>query len=160
MLQLFASSNEVPSNLAELKAYVQVDDDNNPAPENIASPSNKQNKTIFTGWGHDGMCLRHASNVTDFQAKLLNVVNTGNVPSIFAIFECLFPVDHVKKVMIPQMNKKLSTKITYGEFLRFIGMWFVMATTTFENRRDFFGKKPPSMFDGAPFLMGFLMSGH
>jgi hypothetical protein len=160
-VRLLASSNNPPQSVSELEAYVQVDDDKMPAPENIPLPSDKGQGNVFDEWGHDGLCYRLKTNPSEILAKLQNVLLTGgNVPSLLAMFECLFPVDHVQNVMIPEMNKHLDNKLVYGEFLRYLGLWFLMATTYFESRKDFFSQIPPTAFTGAPFLLGHLMSGY
>jgi hypothetical protein len=100
-VRLLASSNNPPQSVSELEAYVQVDDDKMPAPENIPLPSDKGQGNVFDEWGHDGLCYRLKTNPSEILAKLQNILRTGgNVPSLLAMFECLFPVDHVQNVMI------------------------------------------------------------
>jgi len=45
------------------------------------------------------------------------------------------------------MNETVTQQITYGEFLWFIGLWFLMATPHFDHQNDF-GQQPPNPFDG------------
>ena len=46
----------------------------------------------------------------------------------------------------------------YGELLRFLGLWFEMATTHFENRQDFWCTKPVDRYSGAPWRLSKDMS--
>ena len=71
--------------------------------------------------------------------------------SLLAIFEALFPVDFVKKVMPPEMNKNLAAPMTHGEFLQWIGVTIVMATAHHSNRCEFFSGKLVDKCSGAPF---------
>lgn len=52
------------------------------------------------------------------------------------------PKKFVQEVIIPETNKYLKEPLTYGEFLRWFGMWLLMATTRCDNRRDFWSSKP------------------
>ena len=63
------------------------------------------------------------------------------------LFEHLFPKTYLQEVVLVETNKNLGKEekpITYGELLRFLGLWFEMATTHFENRWDFWCTKNPS----------------
>ena len=47
--------------------------------------------------------------------------------------------------------------ISYGEFLRWIGLWLLMSTIEGPSRRDF-SPAPISLFGGAPFRLNNFMS--
>ena len=53
----------------ERRGEIHVDDDNTPAPENIPSEESivpegaRSNNSIFTAWGHDGVCLQRLQKV-------------------------------------------------------------------------------------------------
>ena len=48
-----------PQNLAAaLNGVVDIDDDNNPAPENIPTPGVNTNSVLSSEWGHAGKCYR------------------------------------------------------------------------------------------------------
>ena len=48
--------------------------------------------------------------------------------------------------------------LQYGEFVKWIGIWFLMATTNAENRQDFWSQKPVNMYSSAPFRLHDIMS--
>ena len=70
----------------------------------------------------------------------------------------LFPKEYIENVIIKETNKKLDNKkMTYGEFLVWMGLWFFMGTTNFGDRRDFLSTKVIDTFEGTPFrFSGFM----
>jgi Transposase IS4 len=48
--------------------------------------------------------------------------------------------------------------IQYGEFLRWLGVWLLIATIQGPARKDYWKKDPVTMFSGAPFRFGEFMS--
>ena len=50
-----------------------------------------------------------------------------------------------------QMEKENERKTTFGELLRFIGLWFFLATTAGHPRRDFWSSFPINPRSGAPY---------
>ena len=70
------------------------------------------------------------------------------------IFEIFFPVGYVKEVMLPETNKELSPPLSYGEFLIWLGLWFLLATTHFDSRRDSRSTKTIDMFEGTQIRLG------
>ena len=59
-------------------------------------------------------------------------------------------------VTVEETSKKCP--VTKGEILRFFGIWFFMATTSFDNQRDFWSTKEVSKFSGAPYRFGHPMT--
>ena len=53
------------------------------------------------------------------------------------IFDIFFPVGYVKEFMLPETNKEMSPTLLYGDLPRWLGLWFLMATTHFDSKRDF-----------------------
>ena len=45
-----------PNNIMELEGLIMVDDDNEPAPENIPTPDDANASDVFTEWGDTGVC--------------------------------------------------------------------------------------------------------
>jgi len=60
--------------------------------------------------------------------------------------------------MLKGINEQMTQQVSYGEFLRWLGLWFSMATTHFEKSRDFWSSKAPNMFSGAPYRFSEFMS--
>ena len=104
-----------------------IDIDNNPA-ENFPvvqqSDQDRDNQQAKCEW--DGVCDRKVSNHHDNKPSL-NGINEFNIASMTygSMFILLFPMRFVQEVMLAEMNKQADgPKITYGKFLRFIGICF------------------------------------
>jgi Transposase IS4 len=130
------------------RAGIQVDDDNQPAPENAEQVP--VDNGIYQPWGFQGFCPRRTLGHTKHAAQLLQHTGAFDHQSMW---EHLFPTIWVRTVLLPATNKELNddNQLTYGEFLRWLGLWFVMATTEGCQRRDFWSTTPISMYEGAPF---------
>ena len=75
------------------------------------------------------------------------------------LFELLFMKDYVEDVILCNINANIvGSRVTYGEFLRWIGIWFLMATVIGPRREAFFSLKPIDPFLGAPFRVNEYMS--
>ena len=132
-----------------------VDDDNQPAPENVPTGGQSE-ESILGEWEHSGLCYRKVANGTDSKPQLKDMPTSE--PTRIQLFEHLFPMKYVTEVILPATSKGMEKDLTYGEFLRFVGIWLLMATIVGPQRRDFWSKKTVNRFDGAPFRLNDLMS--
>ena len=100
-----------------------------PAPENIPDVNSMPND-IMMGWKHSNVCLRRSNVQGNAKPSLLFVTTEQGEPSILQLFEGLFFKSYLQDVIIPKTNDAMSLreKLTYGEFLRWLGLWFLMAT--------------------------------
>lgn len=111
-----------------------VDDDNEPAPENV--PDNNQNNNTgfdptwvqYHDWNSNVFCnwkvqFNHFENasIKPNQSPL------GN-KQVDWFLRCI-PMRYIQDVLIPEMNKKLIRRMDLPEFLRFLGLLFLMSTT-------------------------------
>ena len=128
-------------------------------PENIPKTKEVINN-VFKEWGHDGICFRRVNDVNNVSAKLKNLKNDRDyLPSLLQLFQHLFPESYLQDVMVKQTNKKINgKKMTYGEMVRYFGLWLFMETVSFSNRRDFWSTKSIDEFDGVPYRLGVYMS--
>ena len=150
------------NNIQDLIANgVTVDDDNLPLEENLPSNNNGGSGAVFSdSFGHDGICFRRQAGGQEVDASILNFPPKVR-PTHVQLFEHLFPKEYLEDVLLKQTNLSIEggePTITYGELLRFLGLWFGMATTHFENRRDFWSKEPVNRYDGAPWRFNNEMS--
>ena len=76
--------------------------------------------------------------------------------SMFLLF---FPVEYMEKVA-EETNKKLMDEevLTFSVFLRWLGIWLFLATTSCSNRRSFWSIAPITREEGAPYRLNDLMS--
>jgi hypothetical protein len=145
-----------PTDAQLIASVVPTDDDNEPAPENV--PEGDHFTTISGEWGHSNICNRKVTGVRDTKASI-HIPREVKV-TLLRLFELFFFKDFVIDILLPLINNNIAPgeTVSYGEFLRFIGLWLLMATTQGATRRDYWSVEQPSRFKGAPFRFGDLMS--
>ena len=137
----------------EIVGEVEVDDDNEPDEANIPQPTINNTDVIYQPWGFDGFCHRQTKGITNQTASL----KTKSY-DIIDLFESLFPIEYLKETIIPETNKVLSNPTSYGEILRWIGLWYLMATTSGSKLHDFWSLENINPFRGAQYRFNVYMS--
>ncbi len=144
---------------------VQVDDDNEPVPENIptetgGSSTGQIDRSIYPdGWGHDGICPRQAGGHPRRGPSFKNVGPEAlQTMSHASLFYLLMPCDYIKEVLIPETNKKLDTPLTFGEYMVFVGLILLMSCFSGVQRHEWFSSSPIAINKGAPFRLNEFMS--
>lgn len=83
------------SEIVRLRAEgYEVDDDNEPAPENTPAQAASSVHAAYTEWGASGVCQRRAENLRQDAARLLNVTTETVISGldILAMFiKCFYP---------------------------------------------------------------------
>jgi hypothetical protein len=140
----------------------QVDDDNNPAPENIPDRTNRDDSGLKWGWnGFDarkesGNCWDSPARLTHFDGIAVKGITHVNM---FLLF---LPTTFFKDCILKQMNDSIAknggSHVSWGEFLRWIGILLYMSTITGFKRRDFWSLKPVNVYDGIPYRFSEWMS--
>jgi Transposase IS4 len=130
-----------------------VDDDNDPAPENIPIPGEVIQDT--QEWGWSSICNRKAALMSNSLPKLLNKSDSEVASmTIMTLFLLLFPLTYLHEVLLIQLNKNLQKQgeraCGFGEFLRFLGIMFYMSTFKGFTRQQYWSYKDLDKFDGAP----------
>ena len=139
-----------------------IDDDNQPLPENIPTAIERQNNTpeFFSSWEHSGSCYWCLEGGRKNNARLS--FNSDVQPTIEQLFEMFFFKQFIVATIIPQTNIQLEQQrnrpTSYGEFLRWLGLWFLMATIKGPDRSDFWSMTEVDCFVGAPLRLGAFMS--
>lgn len=138
---------------------IEVDDDNEPAPENAEPPPQA---TIPVGeWITPTICPRREANCSNrkglWKRFAWTVVREMNE---LAQFRMCFPEQWVKDVVIPATNKEINgDPLTLSEFYIYLGCHFFMACFEgISDRRLWWSSKPISMRDGAPFRLNEFIS--
>ena len=76
-----------------LTGLMDVDDNNEPVPENILVPPAPPPPSVLSQeWGHDGFFLQKSKNLPDAKAKLVYLVNTTRNDINLQLFECFFHI--------------------------------------------------------------------
>ena len=142
-------------------AGLAVDNDNDPLPENLPSrrsaTTNTENECTYQDWGHSGICNRR-SEVNSNTLPQLKVPDPSNFNRL-QLFELLFVTKYIKEVIIPNINQNITgERVTYGEFLRWLGLWFLISTVIGPSRESFFLSQMCNEFSEAPFRVSQYMS--
>ena len=158
------SKSDLAENIAKLRMEgYDVDDDNDPAPENIpdataaAESSNLLSKqsahsSIYGEWDSCTICHRTTQGLRYEKAKFTNEVDNAPGSSYIDYFLYLLPCDYINEILLVETNKKEEEDITFGELMVYIGLWLLMSTTSNGcDRRAFWENSPISPWKGAPF---------
>ena len=135
---------------------IEVDDDNQPIAENLPTPLTIPDELQYNPWGFNGLCERKKISAENSKPKLLcmkEIDNSDKQMILQHLFEHLFPSEYIKRILIPETNKLLTSTLSYGEFMLWIGVWLLMATIDGVQRREFWSKLDIDPFRGAPFRL-------
>ena len=131
-----------------------VDNDNQPLPENIPTLAKEgQDAPQFCStWEHSGSCYCCIAGGCKHKAHLS--FNTDVKPTIQQLFELFFFKSYVVGIIIPQTNIHLKEEkhlpVSYGEFLHWFGLWFLMVTINGPECMEFWSMGEVDCFVGAP----------
>ena len=96
---------------------VDVDDDNEPAPENIPQSTDPTSSPLTTEWGHSGFCYRKSLSMQNSGTKLNFHIDPTEDDNYLQLFEGFFLKD-LLNMIIEGINMKINSDlITYGAFL-------------------------------------------
>ena len=77
----------------------------------------------------------------------------------FQLFYSIYPSELWNDSIMFIIDQKVEGKpVTHGELLRWIGIWFLMATTQGTKWHDVWSVAPTNIFDNASFRLNHLMS--
>jgi hypothetical protein len=144
-------------------AGIVIDDDNEPAPENLPNTEETSEGATYEAWGHTGICYRRRVGCGYNKAKINSDHASAeeqrhmNRGSWFLLF---FPIAYLWDV-VQYVNHRLSNydKINYGELIRYIGIRFLIATVDGHSKKSFWNDNEDidSRFEGAPFTLNDIM---
>ena len=152
----------VAEDIAMVRAQgLDVDDDNEPAPENVPTGETtrtRQANGIYEGqqFGWDGVDHRARAGHHDLPATMLGMPDVNFVSHI-QMFLLFFPRVLIDLVITESNKAHSELHLTFGEFLRFLGLKLFMATCANYNRREFWSSNPINEF-GAPYRFNDYMS--
>ena len=81
---------------AALNGVVDIDDDNEPTPENHPGQVDDTTFTIASEWGHRGICYHRQQNIPNSKAKMTNSVNEARSDVYLQLFKHFFPKNFIK----------------------------------------------------------------
>jgi hypothetical protein len=147
---------------------LDVDDDNEPAPENIpAAGARIDNTTNLHGqeWGWGGTCHRKTKHHLDVDPQILNYSRSDLCNQTkLDMFLLFFPIDYFEDVLVKETSltlvRQAHNPLSMGELVRFFGCIFFMSCFSGVDRRDFFSSDPISLATGAPYRLTQFMPGY
>ena len=149
--------------IGAMEAAPMIDDDNQPAPENLPSTEDSTGATddIMGLWTHSGICEQKATIQHNAKPELTFWMSSLSNPLNLNLFEGLFFSSFIRTTILPQTNQNLphgEKPILYGEFLHWIGLWMLMGTIVGPQRREFWATSPIDAFHGVPLHLGIWMT--
>ena len=137
---------------------VDVDNDNEPTPENIPQSTDPTSSPLNTEWGHSGFCYRKSLSMQNSGAKLNFHINPTEDNYYLQLFEGFFPKD-LLNMIIEGINTKINRDlVTYGEFLQWIGLWVMVSTVAGTDCRRFWSTRDLDIFQGCFFTLSNYMA--
>ena len=88
-----------------LQDVVDIDNNNEPAPENVPQASEGDTESIFGAWGHTGFCNRRIQNIPNHPAKLNFPLDKMEKDIFVQLFQGQFP-NNVLETIIVKTNVK------------------------------------------------------
>jgi len=128
----------------------EVDDDNEPAPENIPvadAPLFRLGGGLHEGqeWGWDGIDQRAMLGGAMYNGPSFADGWTPQRKTFLEIFLHLFPLEFLTNVIVEGTSSALvgvnSARTTIGEMLRYVGMWLLMSC--YMKSPDYFWRSAP-----------------
>ena len=137
---------------------IAIDDDNDPAPENVARQG--ETNTGTGNWKREGIIFpRKAGNLRNSFSSVRHSHDAILRMSLLQLFLVMFPEDYLEEVLIPDTNKGLSVPMDIQEYIQWVGCWLYMAYWVgIESRRYWWSTTTPSMDKGDPFRLNCIMS--
>ena len=130
---------------------LDVDDDNNPAPENLPTAEDDV-VNIVHEWGWDGFDRRRQEGFTNHEPQVNQFGQQAlKQTSILSLFCLFFPMEWFKNVFLVKTNEAIQgQKVSIGEMYRWLGLWFYMALYQGFSCNKFWSNDKIDNFDGSP----------
>jgi len=158
--EIFRMGNRAEDIAMVRAAGFVVDDDNDPLPENIPPLTIEDQAQQQHDWGWSGLDERKNMGAQNVRPSIVGLSsNSMACMSYVGMFFMFFPRAFIENVMIGGINKRIENHVTLGEFLRWLGIWLLLATMNGFSRVEFWSEKPIDRRNGAPYRFNDLMSG-
>ena len=153
-LELSDNTNEDVARLR--KDGYGVDNNNDPAPENITTPAAKYKRVTYNEWGSRSNIYYQQSEEHVYEMpKLLKQVGVRGKASYIDYFIYFLPVELMKYVLLGMTSKNLEGSfVSWGKMLTYLGLWLlVFYVTTGLNMHAYWDNSYTSPFKVAPFRL-------
>ena len=139
-----------------------IDDDNQPAPENLPSTEDSTGATdnIMGLWTHSGISSgKQQSNAMPSQNLPSGCRHCPTHQTSTCSKGCFsHPLSKQQSFPKPTKTFPMARNQSYAEFLCWIGLWMLMGTIVSPQRREFWATSPIDAFHGAPLHLGVWMT--
>jgi hypothetical protein len=150
-------NNASAEDMALLRAEgFDIDDDNEPAPENIPDLIARDGTVVNNDqqeWGWSGIDNRKSNGGGSQHGATLVGFNRRETDdwSILRMFKYLLPMMFLEYIVLKRINQNIKGRpVVLGEFLRWIGIWFYMSTFIGYSQDDYWSTADIEDFSGAP----------
>ena len=161
-----ASSGNIAEDVERFRADgFLVDDDNEPADENIPiippAATQEQETTTpgidYNDWDSATTCHRKSAGHIEENPRLLRTPSSETRLGYFCLF---LNEQYIQEVLLPMSSAAIDgKKVSYGEFMRYIGIWLLMSTQIKTSVREYFSAAPIDPYaNGALFRCNEIMS--
>ena len=159
-----ATSGDVGEDIQNLRAQgFSVDDDNEPAEENIPSttttPTNEPPlmPNIYQEWDSRNVCNRKSDGHSEENPRLLKTPSSETRLGYFLLF---LPTSFIQNILLPMTSAQLDGgPIKFSEFMRYIGLWLLMSSQVKTAVREYFSSAPIDPYsNGALFRVNDIMT--
>jgi hypothetical protein len=124
----------------------EVDDDNDPAPENVpAATIPSTTSCIYYDWGSNTLDSRRINNLSNHKATLRGFDMSAK-NSILAHFLHFLPVDYIQEVHLEQMNQLIVPPCLFPNLMRFLALILLIGTTQGCSSREFWVTEDVDIF--------------
>ena len=126
-----------------------IDDDNDPAPENIPILSEEptiKTSSIYQEWDSCTNCHRFSQGLRFEKEKLDFEIPHAPNSTNMDYFIYFLPEAYMKQILVVATNKNDLDNVTWGEQLVYFCLLLLMAS----NRRTYWENSPVSLWKGAP----------
>ena len=141
------------------KKGIEVDEDTNPAPENVMQSDGVLPTPLTFGfngvdtWGQSGKFP-----VGRAKLKTTPTPRIQHMPCLKFFIE-LYLMEYIKDLLIPDTNKRLNSAMNLSEYFCVIGCRLIIACYVGHSARDLFLKDPITPQKGAPIRLNHIIYG-
>ena len=115
----------------------EVDNDNNPAPENVpTAPTPSTTSCIYLDWESNKLNPRRSNYLRKYKAVLRGFgMATKNILKVH--FLHFLPVDFIKEVLPEKMSQLIAPPCLFPDLIRFLALMLLIGTPQGSSRREF-----------------------
>jgi hypothetical protein len=124
----------------------EVDDDNDPAPENVpAAATPSKISCTYLDCRSNTLDPRRRNSLSNYKT-VLKGFDMAAKNSLLVHFLHILLVDFIKEVLLEQMNQLIVPPCLFPEFMRFLALMLLIGTTQGCSRKEFWSTEDVDIF--------------